>query len=68
MDPLLGVFTGLFAYYLFENNPRTAPPENERLLELLKWKRAKSQGGRQQDGGEDEAIDWQKIAKELEKK
>ena len=43
LDPLLGVFTGLFAYYLYENNPRTAPDERDRLLELVRWKRDKTQ-------------------------
>jgi len=41
VDPLLGVFTGVFAYYLYENNPRTAPAEYNRLTELVKWKRQK---------------------------
>ena len=41
LDPLLGVFTGVFAYYLYENNPRTAPAERDRLMELVKWKREK---------------------------
>ena len=45
VDPLLGVFTGVFAYYLYENNPRTAPPPQERLLELVRWKQAKTQQG-----------------------
>ncbi|KIP09552.1 hypothetical protein PHLGIDRAFT_22907 [Phlebiopsis gigantea 11061_1 CR5-6] len=43
LDPLLGLFTGLFAYYLYENNPRTAPAERDRLVELVRWKRDKSQ-------------------------
>lgn len=38
---MLGVFTGVFAYYLYENNPRTAPAERDRLPELVKWKRDK---------------------------
>ncbi|KAI0797994.1 hypothetical protein C8Q75DRAFT_709482, partial [Abortiporus biennis] len=38
VDPILGVFTGVFAYYLYETNPRTALPESERLVELAKWK------------------------------
>lgn len=41
-DPLLGVFTGVFAYYLYETNHRTAPPQQERLQELIKWKQAKT--------------------------
>ncbi|TDL21478.1 hypothetical protein BD410DRAFT_804150 [Rickenella mellea] len=38
LDPVLGVFTGVFAYYLCENNPRTAPQADHKLAELLKWK------------------------------
>lgn len=42
VDPLLGVFTGVFAYYLYEVNPRNAIPERDRLLELIKWKQGKT--------------------------
>ncbi|KIY44172.1 hypothetical protein FISHEDRAFT_52242 [Fistulina hepatica ATCC 64428] len=38
LDPCLGVCSGLLAYYLFETHPRTALPEERRLLNLLKWK------------------------------
>jgi len=38
-----GIFTGVFAYYLHENHPRTAPPPDQRLLALLQWKREKYQ-------------------------
>ncbi|XAO24982.1 hypothetical protein I312_103791 [Cryptococcus bacillisporus CA1280] len=37
LDPLLAVFTGLFAFYLNQNNPRTAPPPGHTLQELLRW-------------------------------
>jgi hypothetical protein len=37
-DPLLGVFTGVLAFQLRQNNPQTAPPEGETLSELVKWK------------------------------
>jgi len=40
-DPLLGVFTGLMAFYLHETNPRTAPPQGETLRELVSWKMEK---------------------------
>ncbi|KIJ44800.1 hypothetical protein M422DRAFT_30248 [Sphaerobolus stellatus SS14] len=40
-DPLLAVFTGGLAYYLSETNPRTAPPPNETLRQLLLWKQDK---------------------------
>jgi hypothetical protein len=37
------VFTGVIAYYLHENNPRTAAPPQDRLLDLVRWKQAKMQ-------------------------
>ncbi|KAH7922098.1 hypothetical protein BV22DRAFT_1017982 [Leucogyrophana mollusca] len=37
-DPLLGVFTGVFAYYLYETNPRTAFPPDQQLTALVRWK------------------------------
>ncbi|KAI0273733.1 hypothetical protein BC834DRAFT_790353, partial [Gloeopeniophorella convolvens] len=42
LDPLLGVFTGSLAYYLYETNPRTAPPPDQTLENLVRWKIAKS--------------------------
>ncbi|KZT26522.1 hypothetical protein NEOLEDRAFT_1062828, partial [Neolentinus lepideus HHB14362 ss-1] len=41
LDPVLGVFTGILAYYLYETHPRTAPPPDQRLQELLRWKWSK---------------------------
>ncbi|KAF9535276.1 hypothetical protein CPB83DRAFT_841504 [Crepidotus variabilis] len=38
LDPVLGIFTGVFAFYLHETHPRTARPEDQRLLALLRWK------------------------------
>lgn len=38
MDPLLGVFTGCLAYYLYETHPRTALPPSQRLSVLVQWK------------------------------
>ncbi|KDQ33524.1 hypothetical protein PLEOSDRAFT_1087856 [Pleurotus ostreatus PC15] len=38
LDPILGVFTGVFAYYLYETNPRTALPRDQRLTSLVQWK------------------------------
>ncbi|CEH18013.1 Non-classical export protein 1 [Ceraceosorus bombacis] len=41
-DPLVGVFTGLFAYYIYETDPRNAAqrPEGRRLWDLLsRWSR-----------------------------
>ncbi|KAI0689791.1 hypothetical protein BC835DRAFT_1241360, partial [Cytidiella melzeri] len=40
-DPLLGVFTGVLAYHLYEINPRNGFTDRDRLLELIKWKQAK---------------------------
>ncbi|EPQ58030.1 hypothetical protein GLOTRDRAFT_36480 [Gloeophyllum trabeum ATCC 11539] len=48
LDPLLGVFTGLTAYYLYETHPRTAPPPGERLQELAKWKWSRWQQEREE--------------------
>ncbi|KAF8518811.1 hypothetical protein BU17DRAFT_48322, partial [Hysterangium stoloniferum] len=41
LDPILGVFTGVLAYYLSETNPRTAPRKEDTLYELLRWKQDK---------------------------
>jgi hypothetical protein len=41
LDPVLGIFTGVLAYYLYETHPRTAIPSDERLSELAKWKWSK---------------------------
>jgi Non-classical export protein 1 len=41
LDPLLGVFTGILAYYMYETNPRTAPPADQKLGELARWKLSK---------------------------
>ncbi|KAF9075214.1 hypothetical protein BDP27DRAFT_1153416, partial [Rhodocollybia butyracea] len=38
LDPVLGVFTGFLAYYLYETHPRTALPQDQRLLELVQWR------------------------------
>lgn len=51
---MLGVFTGVFAYYLYETNPRTAPAERDRLIELIKWKRAKVQREEEQRAAQEE--------------
>ncbi|KAI6109495.1 hypothetical protein F5141DRAFT_1027032 [Pisolithus sp. B1] len=31
VDPLLGIFTGCLAYYLYETNPRTSLPADQHL-------------------------------------
>lgn len=58
LDVLLGVFTGAFAYYLYENNPRTAPLEGDRLVNLLKWKKMQWQKAMEK---EDVAVDERRL-------
>ncbi|KAH7889368.1 hypothetical protein F5I97DRAFT_1843775 [Phlebopus sp. FC_14] len=41
LDPVLGVFTGCLAYYLYETHPRTALPPEQRLAALIEWKWAR---------------------------
>lgn len=43
LDPFLGVFTGVFAFFLDEIHPRTARQDDDRLVELLRWKYRKFQ-------------------------
>jgi hypothetical protein len=74
LDPLLGVFTGLLAYYLHETNPRSAPMEGHRLHELVAWKwgvakEARAAGATGAAGGVADGadgVDWEKLRKELE--
>ncbi|TFY72668.1 hypothetical protein EVG20_g344 [Dentipellis fragilis] len=62
LDPLLGVSTGLLAYYLYETNPRTEVPENQRLLPLARWKMDKMQKERaQREAEHNDDVDWQKV-------
>jgi Non-classical export protein 1 len=35
---MLGIFTGVFAHYLYETNPRTAPIPEQKLDNLVRWK------------------------------
>lgn len=56
LDPLLGIFTGVFAYYLRENNPRTAPPDDEKLVVLARWKWTKQQQERREKWAAAEAA------------
>jgi len=46
LDPLLGIFTGAFAYYLYETNPRTAPAPEQKLDHLVRWKIEKYRSNR----------------------
>jgi hypothetical protein len=73
LDPLLGVFTGLLAYYLHETNPRSAPPAGHRLHELVSWKWGVAKQARTAGtavsptglGAVDE-VDWEKVRREFE--
>jgi len=47
LDPLLGIFTGAFAYYLHETNPRTAPAPEQKLDNLVRWKIEKYRADRE---------------------
>jgi Non-classical export protein 1 len=38
LDPALGVFTGVLAFYLRQTNPKTALPPEETLSALVSWK------------------------------
>ncbi|KAL7283396.1 hypothetical protein ACG7TL_002826 [Trametes sanguinea] len=69
LDPILGVFTGVLAYYLYETHPRNAIPEELRLASLLKRKYAIWQREREQKllGSGEDNIDWQAIAASAEK-
>jgi len=69
LDPLLGIFTGTLAYYLYETSPRTAIPQDERLTELLKWKGAKWQSEREArwNSANDDDIDLKAVAAEATK-
>ncbi|WVO22514.1 uncharacterized protein IAS62_003844 [Cryptococcus decagattii] len=62
LDPLLAVFTGLFAFYLNQNNPRTAPPPGHTLQELLIWKWAESKKIREARDKE-ASEEWEKQAR-----
>ena len=57
----------MFAYYLYETHPRTALPEELRLMSLLRWKREKWQQERERKlQAAEEPIDWQAIAASAE--
>lgn len=67
LDPILGIFTGVFAYYLHEMHPRTVLPEELRLMSLLRWKRETWQQEREHKlQATEESIDWQAIAASVE--
>jgi len=49
LDPFLGVFTGVFAFFLYEIHPRTARHEEDTLIGLLRWKHRRFQEKRRAD-------------------
>jgi len=63
MDPVLGIFTGALAYYLYETNPRTAPPPEQKLDSLVRWKIEKYRFTRaERDSvGKSSDVDWSKL-------
>lgn len=63
MDPVLGIFTGALAYYLYETNPRTAPPPEQKLDNLVRWKIEKYRLTRaERDSvGTSSDDDWSKL-------
>lgn len=62
-DPVLGVFTGALAYYLYETNPRTAPPPEQKLDSLVRWKIEKYRSTRAERDlvGTSSDVDWTKM-------
>ncbi|KAI0068875.1 hypothetical protein BV25DRAFT_1792211 [Artomyces pyxidatus] len=70
LDPVLGLFTGVLAYYLSETNPRTALPPEERLDSLIRWKMEKTRRLRAEQALEKEAdtVDWKQVVGETETK
>lgn len=57
LDPLLGIFTGAFAFYLYEINPRTAPAPEQKLDSLVRWKIEKYQADRAKRDSEGASSD-----------
>jgi hypothetical protein len=64
LDPLLGVFTGVLAFQLRQNHPRTAPPDDERLTSLLSWKYEIWKEERRRREAASEAEVWATLKKE----
>ena len=61
MDPVLGIFTGALAYYLYETNPRTAPPPEQSLDKLVRWKIEKYRSTRAERDSVETDVDWSKL-------
>jgi hypothetical protein len=71
LDPLLGAFTGLLAYYLHETNPRSAPPPGHTLRELASWKWESSKQARAAreadvNGNQGVGDEWERMRREFE--
>jgi hypothetical protein len=68
----LGVFTGIFAYYLYETNPRTAPAPEQKLDTLVRWKIEKYKANRAQSHsagtGSDPETEWSKLLAQAKEK
>lgn len=60
-DVLLGLSTGVWAYYLYER--RLNRPDGERLADLVRWKWDKVQQQRRNRVADEEG--WEEIEKEL---
>lgn len=62
---MLGILTGVFAYYLAENHPRTGFAPEERLRPLVQWKWAQYKTRRnQQLEGLEANVDWTGLSPE----
>lgn len=63
LDPLMGIFTGALAFYLYEINPRTAPEPEQKLENLVRWKIEKYQASRAKRDSEGASSDaeWSKL-------
>jgi hypothetical protein len=66
IDPLLGVFTGVLAFQLRQNNPNTAPPNDEGLESLLKWKIAQWQEQKKRREMANDAELWAALKTDAE--
>ncbi|KAH8116776.1 hypothetical protein DFH11DRAFT_1131624 [Phellopilus nigrolimitatus] len=67
LDPILGVFTGVLAFYMHETNPRTAPPSDESLLALAQWKREKWNRARVEKEEAESEAQFRRTVEELVK-
>jgi len=70
LDPLLGVFTGIFAYYLYETNPRTAPAPEQKLDTLVRWKieKYKANWAQRDSAGTGSDPEWSKLLAQAKEK